>query len=248
MASNGSCLVPRGVEPRPQRGAIASESPSWLSTIVPVVILSGNSIEHALLALGGSVHRKWCARAGRAVRTGSAARDFTTLRALWDSLNPGVVSPAEGQLPFARALKAVVVTELWSTSFDELVKRRRHRPSTMRTRGSAGRRLRNCSTWGSLPDIRKARPQMLCAILRTVLPLLADEPPVLCDLRSWNRSAATLSLVLDTGKPTPAALDISQSVIPRNRNDRVSCRAGFKYPRPRASAPTPISAVTSSAG
>jgi len=63
--------------------------------------------------------------------------------------------------------------------------------------------------------------QMLCAnqeMLRIVLPLLSDEPPVLCDWLPWNHTFGgnhNFGLVLfnggtlyiDAGKPTPAAFD-----------------------------------------
>ena len=97
-----------------------------LSNDRPVVILSGNSIEHGILALGAMYAGIMYVPVAPSYSL--IARDFTTLRALWDALNPGLVFAAEGQ-PFDRALKAVRAPEVVtcretdsfaSTLFDEL--------------------------------------------------------------------------------------------------------------------------------
>src|SRR5262249_43335632 len=130
------------------------------------------------------------------------ARDFTTLGALWESLEPGLVFAAEGE-PFARALKAVsapeivttaTTTSFSSTLFNELLEtpataavdeaHARVGPSPIAkllyTSGSTGRPKGVINT-----------QRMLCAnqeMLRTMLPPLSDEPPVLCDWLPWNHT------------------------------------------------------------
>jgi feruloyl-CoA synthase len=196
----------------------------------PVVILSGNSIEHGILALAAMY--AGIMYVPIAPSYSLVARDFTTLRALWDALHPGLVFAAEGA-PFERALKSVSAPELVtcaelpslrSTPFDALLQtaitpavddaHARVGPATIAkllyTSGSTGRPKGVINT-----------QEMLCSnqeMLRTVLPLLADEPPVLCDWLPWNHTFGgnhNFGLVLfnggtlyiDDGKPTPAAFE-----------------------------------------
>src|SRR5689334_1923823 len=80
-----------------------------LSNDRPVVILSGNSIEHGVLALAAMY--VGIMYVPIAPSYSLVARDFTTLRALWHALHPGLVFAADGP-PFDRALKSVDVPEL----------------------------------------------------------------------------------------------------------------------------------------
>jgi len=201
-----------------------------LSNDRPVVILSGNSIEHGILALASMYAGIMYVPVAPSYSL--IARDFATLRALWDSLHPGLIFAAEGE-PFVRALRAVDVPEvvtcratdtLPATAFDALLAEpatpavddahARVGPSTIAkllyTSGSTGRPKGVINT-----------QRMLCAnqeMLRTVLPLLSDEPPVLCDWLPWNHTFGgnhNFGLVLfnggtlyiDAGKPTSAAFD-----------------------------------------
>ncbi len=201
-----------------------------LSNDRPVAILSGNSIEHAVLALAAMYAGIMYVPVAPSYSL--VARDFTTLRAMWAALHPGLVFAAEGQ-PFARALRAVDVPELVtcapldamrSTSFHELEAtpatvavddaHARITPSTIAkllyTSGSTGRPKGVINT-----------QRMLCSnqeMLRTVLPLLAEEPPVLCDWLPWNHTFGGNhnfgivlynggSLYIDGGKPTPAGFE-----------------------------------------
>ena len=82
--------------------------------------------------------------------------------------------------------------------------------------------------------------RMLCAnqaMLRTVMPLLADEPPVLCDWLPWNHTFGGNhnfgialynggTLYIDDGKPMPAAFDDdARATCARSRPRRTStCR------------------------
>ena len=171
-----------------------------LSNDRPVVILSGNSIEHGILALAAMY--VGIMYVPIAPSYSLVARDFTTLRALWDVLHPGLVFAGEGA-PFERALRSVNVPELVvcgdvasmpSTPFDALLQtpatpavddaHARVGPATIAkllyTSGSTGRPKGVINT-----------QEMLCSnqeMLRTVLPLLADEPPILCDWLPWNHT------------------------------------------------------------
>ena len=220
-----------------------------LSNERPVVILSGNSIEHGILALGAMYAGIMYVPVAPSYSL--IARDFTTLRAMWDTLHPGLVFAAEGQ-PFERALRCVDVPELvtcapaeslTSTSFDELEAtsetpavddaHARIVPSTIAkllyTSGSTGRPKGVINT-----------QQMLCSnqeMVRTVLPLLSDEPPILCDWLPWNHTFGGNhnfgivlynggTLYIDAGKPTPAAFETTV----RNLRE-IATTAYFNVPR-----------------
>src|SRR6476620_5372562 len=99
-----------------------------LSNDRPVVMLSGNSIEHGILALAAMYSGVMYVPVAPSYSL--VARDFTTLRAMWDALRPGLVFAAEGE-PFARALRSVAAPEIVtcapveampSTAFHELEK------------------------------------------------------------------------------------------------------------------------------
>jgi feruloyl-CoA synthase len=194
----------------------------------PIVILSGNSIEHALLAFAAM----YCGvpYAPLAPAYSLLAREYATLRCVWRAMQPGLVFADHGPR-FERALTAVgdsnveVVSctppaSLPATSFAELETERdtsaadaahaRVGPDTVAkilyTSGSTGRPKGVINT-----------QRMLCSnqeMLRTVLPLLADEPPVLCDWLPWNHTFGGNhnvgivlynggTLYIDDGRPTP---------------------------------------------
>ena len=220
-----------------------------LSNDRPVVILSGNSIEHGILALGamyaGVMH------VPVAPSYSLIARDFTTLRALWDALHPGLVFAAEGE-PFRRALTAVGVPELvtcqavdglTATAFDDLLAE----PATSavddahaRVDASTIAKLLYTSGSTGRPKGVINTQRMLCsnqAMLRTVLPLLSDEPPVLCDWLPWNHTFGgnhNFGLVLfnggtlyvDAGKPTPAGFETTVGNL-----REIATTAYFNVPR-----------------
>ena len=206
-----------------------------LSVERPIAILSGNSIEHALLALAAMYVGVPYAPIAPAYSL--IAREYGTLRYLVESLRPGLVYAADGGA-FANALRAVaregveiVATygterTLESTAFAELES---HPPTAavdaahaavgpdtvakvLFTSGSTGR-----------PKGVITTQRMLCANqeqLRSVLAFLAEEPPVLCDWLPWNHvfgGSHNFGIVLynggtmyiDEGKPTPAAFDVT---------------------------------------
>lgn len=201
-----------------------------LSAERPVVILSGNSIEHGVLALASMY--AGVLYAPIAPSYSLVAREFTTLRALWQALRPGLVFAADGA-PFERALRSVPETEivtcapmetLPATPFAALEAADATNavdaahavvgPDTIAkilyTSGSTGRPKGVINT-----------QRMLCSnqeMLRTALPVLAEEPPVLCDWLPWNHTFGGNhnfglvlynggTLYLDDGTPAPGAYD-----------------------------------------
>ena len=223
-----------------------------LSAGRPVVILSGNGIEHALLALA-SMH---CGIPYTPLATAYSlqAREYGMLREILTRLEPGLVFAAEGAL-YERALGAVVPgeTELVvsasapearrATPFAELAAsvatgavddaHRATGPDTIAkilyTSGSTGRPKGVVNT-----------QRMLCsnqAMLESVFPFLTEEPPVLCDWLPWNHTAGGNhnfgivlyhggTLYIDEGRPLPGAFDATV----RNLRE-VSATAHFTVPR-----------------
>ena len=223
-----------------------------LSRERPILILSGNGIDHAILALA-AMH-VGVPYAPIAPAYSLQARDYDTLRQLFGRLQPGLVFAAEGAA-FERALSQVLPSgvelvvstsspeAIPSTSFDQLLAcrptgavdeaRRRVGPDTIAkvlfTSGSTGNPKGVINT-----------QRMLCSnqeMIRTVMAFLADEPPTLCCWLPWNHTAGgnhNFGLVLynggtfyiDEGKPTPALFDITL----RNLRE-IAATAHFTVPR-----------------
>ena len=199
-----------------------------LSEQKPLIILSGNSVEHGLLALAAMY--AGIPYAPIAPAYSLAVEDFTALSYVWQNLGPAMVFVDEGA-KFERSLKGVMrgdtkvvfhssrpegipgisLAELEcadpSTAVDEA--NRSTRPETIAkilyTSGSTG-----------LPKGVITTHRMLCSnqqMLCEVLQFLADKPPVLCDWLPWNHTFGGShnfgialhnggSLYIDSGKPT----------------------------------------------
>jgi len=223
-----------------------------LSSERPLVILSGNSIEHALLALA-AMHTG-VLYAPIAPAYSLQAREYGALGQIFDRIKPALVFAAEGA-SYDAALRSVLSagTELIVsssapdrlpvTSFAEI----EHTPATaavddaharvgpdtiakiLFTSGSTGRPKGVINT-----------QRMLCSnqeMIRTVMPFLADEPPVLCDWLPWNHTAGgnhNFGIVLynggtfyiDEGRPTPDAFGATV----RNLRE-IAATAHFTVPR-----------------
>ena len=203
-----------------------------LSAERPVVILSENSLEHAMLAFG-------CIYAGVPYCPVSPAyatvsQDYDKLRHVMDTLTPGLVFAADGTR-YGSAIAATVGTEVEvvlaqgalehrpATAFDTL----RNTPATpaidaaMHATGP-GTIVKFLFTSGStkMPKPVINTQRMWCANLQQIslsLPVLTEGSPVLVDWLPWNHTfgsnhnvGITLqhggTLYIDDGKPTAAGI------------------------------------------
>ncbi|HEY5636191.1 MAG TPA: feruloyl-CoA synthase [Burkholderiales bacterium] len=204
-----------------------------LSAERPVVVLSGNDIEHALLQLGALI-------AGIAYAPVSPAysllsEDFGKLRHIIGLLTPGLVFAADGQA-FGRALATVVPPDTEVVVTRNPPTGRGSVPFAALTARAAGTEVdaahakvgpdtiaKFLFTSGStgVPKAVINTQRMWCsnqAMIRTMLAFFREEPPVLVDWAPWHHTAAgnhDFGLVLanggsyyiDEGKPMPGAIE-----------------------------------------
>jgi feruloyl-CoA synthase len=222
-----------------------------LSLDRPIVILSGNGIEHGLLALAAMYVGVPYAPIAPAYSL--QATEYTALQRIFERVEPALVF-TENSGAYERALRSVLTNRvelvvsgspgrLLSTPFSELEGARdtaavdeakQHVTGetiakVLFTSGSTGRPKGVINT-----------QRMLCSnqeMIRSVLTFLADEPPVICDWSPWNHTAGgnhNFGLVLrnggtlyiDEGKPTPALF----AATLRNLRE-IPCTAHFAVPR-----------------
>jgi feruloyl-CoA synthase len=194
-----------------------------LSSDRPLIILSGNSIEHALLAMAAMFSGVMYAPIAPAYSL--QAKDFGTLAQIFERLQPGLVFAAEGAA-FERALSRVLPTgvELVVSSF---VPAQSATPDALEATPFAALEAAPATSAvdeanarvgpGTIAKIlftsgSTGRPKgvintqrMLCAnqeMIRTVMTFLTEEPPVLCDWLPWNHTAGgnhNFGLVLFNG-------------------------------------------------
>ena len=203
-----------------------------LSAERPVMILSENSLEHALLALG-------CIYAGIPYCPASPAystvsQDYEKLRHVFDTLTPGLVFAGDASR-FGRAIAAVVPPDVEVvlhrgelpgravTALDRLLAT----PATAAVDAAMAATgpdtiAKFLFTSGStkMPKAVVNTQRMWCANQMQIaqsMPTLAEEPPVLVDWLPWNHTfgsnhnvGITLyhggTLYIDDGKPTPALM------------------------------------------
>jgi feruloyl-CoA synthase len=196
----------------------------------PVVILSENDLDHALLALG-------CIYAGVPYCPVSPAystvsQDYVKLRHMLQTLTPGLVFAAD-PARYGRAMEAAVGADVEVVLGSGTLASRETTPfaallatsplaavdAAMQATGP-GTIAKFLFTSGStrLPKAVINTHGMWCANqqqMRQSMPVLADEPPVLVDWLPWNHTfggnhnfGLTLynggTLYIDDGKPVPA--------------------------------------------
>jgi feruloyl-CoA synthase len=205
-----------------------------LSADRPVMILSGNDIEHALLGLGANYVGIPYAPVSPAYSLIST--DFGKLRHVANLLTPGLVFAADGAV-FGRAIDAAVPTDV------EIVVTKSPSPSAGRTtlfaelmqgdatpavdaaHAAAGpdaiaKFLFTSGSTGTPKAVINTQ-RMWCAnqeMLRTAMAYFADEPPVIVDWAPWHHTAGGNhdvglviynggTLYIDDGKPVPGAIE-----------------------------------------
>lgn len=189
-----------------------------LSDERPVVILSGNDRQHALLSLAAQHVGVTVAPVSPAYST--ASRDFAMLKHAMQLLTPGLVFAAEGAA-FGRSIAGAVpagvevvrnVDALAATPPMPMVERAHDAitPDTI-----AKILLTSGST--AVPKGVINTHRMLCSnqqMIAHILPFMADEPPVLVDWLPWHHTFGgnhNLGLVIhnggtlyiDEGRPLP---------------------------------------------
>jgi feruloyl-CoA synthase len=222
-----------------------------LSPERPIVILSGNGVDHLVLALA-AMH-VGVPYAPIAPAYSLLAREYDALRYLFELMRPGLVF-ADNVPVFQKALSATVPpgvevvgssgsTGSGATSFDALDQT----PVTgdvdaahQRVTGDTIAKILFTSGSTGRPKAVVNTQRMLCSnqeMLRTAMPFLGDEPPVICDWLPWNHTFGGNhnvglvlynggTLYLDEGKPTPGGMETTI----RNLRD-VAPTAYFNVPR-----------------
>jgi feruloyl-CoA synthase len=184
-----------------------------LTPSTPVAVLSGNSVNHALLALGAMHVGIPYAPISPAYSLQS--RDHAKLRAIYDLLQPGLVY-VDDPKRFAPALDAIrPYTTSIAALLDDHGARADEAFATIGPNTIAKILFTSGSTGAPKGVINTQR--MLCSNQQSwaqAWPFLEDAPPVLCEWLPWNHTFGgngTFNLVLrnggtlyiDDGKPTP---------------------------------------------
>jgi feruloyl-CoA synthase len=203
---------------------------SWLlahgaSAERPLLILSGNSIEHGLLSLAGmAVGAPTCP-----VSTAYSlvSQDLSKLKGVMDLMTPSFVFAGDAKA-YARALalaqsRDIGVIADGFTPFSELaatpVSAQARAARAALTPDSIGKFLLTSGSTGH-PKAVVNTQRMLCSsheMLREALPFFKDEPPVLVEWLPWAHtfgSNSSFGLILynggtfyiDEGRPTPAGI------------------------------------------
>ena len=202
-----------------------------LSVERPIAILSGNDIEHLLLALA-AMH-VGIPFAPISVAYSTVSKDFSKLRFILDLLTPGLVFAADATR-FRAAIEACVpedvevVTTLptnvvHATRFAELERNPASDVAAAHeavTHDTIAKFLFTSGSTGSPKGVINTQ-RMICsnvAQISAAMPVYAEEPPVFDDWLPWNHTFGgnhdvhvTLAhggtFYIDDGKPLPGAFD-----------------------------------------
>ncbi|HET9350145.1 MAG TPA: feruloyl-CoA synthase [Burkholderiales bacterium] len=187
-----------------------------LSVERPLVVLSGNDIEHALLHLGAMYVGIPYAPISPAYSLLST--DFAKLRAILDLLTPGLAFVSDKPV-FSKALNVV------SCEVIDKLQEPKPTPAVDKAHASVGpdtiaKFLFTSGSTGTPKAVINTQ-RMWCsnqAMILSALPFFEDEPPVLLDWAPWHHTAAgnhDLGLALynggsyyiDKGRPLPGEIE-----------------------------------------
>ena len=207
-----------------------------LSVDRPLLILSGNSIAHALMALGAQ--HVGIPSAALSPAYALAGDDLGKLASVIDQLTPGMVF-ADHAEKFLPAIEAVLAPDVALVSQTGRSGARAHLPYDVLLQtpvsdaaraahaavgpNTVAKFLFTSGTTGSPKAVIQTQ-QMLCAnqvMVGAAYPFLAEEPPVLVDWAPWNHTASGNKVFnmaiynggtyyIDDGRPTPA--DIGKTI------------------------------------
>ncbi|MBZ8132149.1 feruloyl-CoA synthase [Afifella sp. IM 167] len=204
-----------------------------LSAERPILILSGNDIEHAILALGAMYAGVPYAPVSPAYSL--LSRDHAKLKQVAELLEPGLVFAADGQR-FASA-----IADIWRPGMELVVTR--NPPDGMEATAFAAlcetvpsEAVDRATDWVGPDTIAKFlftsgstgtpkavinTQRMICCnqvMIHQALAFLKDEPPVMVDWLPWNHTAGGNhnfgialynggTLYIDDGTPTPEGIE-----------------------------------------
>jgi len=201
-----------------------------LSADRPIVILSGNSIEHLVLAFAAM----WVGIPYSPVSPAysQAAGELAKLRHVMDLLTPGLIAAFETSR-FVRALTAVApeieivgdapIEGRQVVGLESLEQERSPQVASEHARTGADTVTKFLLTSGSTgqPKAVVTTNRMCCsnaAMLKQAFPFVTEEPPVLVDWLPWNHTFGGThnvglvvtyggTLYIDDGRPTPNGME-----------------------------------------